>query len=905
MVFAVPFFDQPPALIRPIHPPDAGNPSLQIANPAIEPDTLLAQAVIPDGPTNVDINHDQITISGGETAGANLFYGFEQFNVPTDATANFLANPSVQRVVGYITGGDSSTIDGLLTITGSTADLFIINPAGILFGANARLDLPATFTAATAHGISFGDRWFSVTGENTIQELSGSPTGLAFSNASGAIVNFGDLSLDDGLMLAASNVLDFGSLRSANGTVQVLSHTSGPVSLRDGLLRLDLPSTPLPADLIGTPVALADLLTGGTVAQASVVNVDAQGNVALGDRPISAGDGVISQVTGESALVVAENNLYLPSSNLVTTEALTLLGERVYMSNRESHPLNLNAGGRLTIQGNEGINVLALYNGQTAITGGEVILASDGEISLDSHISSQGDIRFTTLNDHSADFISLYDPIISANGNVSFGSYEGPALKVEATGSIVVNGNIEITGPDATLTADGSGSDEDLLASSRALILRAGETVLQNPANVPQLNVPTLNTDFVADGSISDPPGITVNGNISTQGTSSLDPGGPVILTALGAITLNGEVDTRTFNISGSITIRGGEIFTEELFAGTAFGDPSSITLTSTTGDIIVEVISAGSGGVDIDAAGLFQATGTFQASPRITLDPGEDDALIAFLQEADPDGFSQLDLNEQVFFVIPTSIATSPEAGLGRVSIRHGGGGNTVNNDDYDIQGTGTVTSTPFFVGPNAEGVTITVDTFGSQRVEGFVPLFAPGEFPTNASGTNGAIAQLTGDGSLATAFLDEPFVPEVPVVPSEPTGPLVQEPQPTGPRVPGAQPPTNSEFSSADADNLEDDTEEETVTADQGTDQNTAELLALRGSNVEDCDADEITQENGVTLLSGDCLEETNSDGPQSALPVPPLDFPSAPAVMEGLDYQPPQPISEDVTPLEGVNL
>lgn len=1029
----------PPAPLAFIAPmPSPGVVSLTAISTRTASPLHLAQAVIPDGSTNVDISNDQITIDGGEQAGANLFYGFEQFNVPTDATADFQANPTVQRVVGRVTGGDSSTIDGLLTVTGAPADLFLINPAGIVFGPNARLDLPATFTATTAHGLSFGDYWFKATGENSIQELSGIPSGLAFADPSGAIVNLADLSVDGGLTLAAGTVVDLGSLRSENGPVQVLSPESGTFALRNGLLRLDLAPADLPAELLGTPVPLATLLTGGTAEQAVAITVDAQGNVSLADRPIAAGDSVLTQVAGQSALVAAENHLYLPSSDLSTTEALTLVGERIYATDSKSQPLVLNAGEKLTIQGREGIDVLALYNDQTAIVGGEVALVSDRTISLDAHLSSQDDVSFTTLDGQSADFISLYDPIISANGNVSFGSYEGPALKVEATGSITANGDITITGPDITLSPfrnwesvgdvlletsqfgsgptpapaqivlntdtntvsqaeleiflglpfgslDGLGSgnaingagvstnftaeagdtvsfdwnfvtrelgviptnndfavvvlsgtptvlvdtgfpdgtssgltanpenfenfsfffssndfgsgpesfstvipaagnytlgiglineantstpslllvdnvvpepvlisDESLLATSRALILRAGEPVLQNSANVPQLNVPTLNTDFVNTGVGNNPPSITVNGDIDTSGTFvDSDPGGPVILSAPGAITLNGDVDTVS-TVSGDISITAGEINTGQLDAGGGFQNTSSVTLRS-TGNIVVETISAGSGGVDIEAAGLFQATDTFLASPRITLDPGEDDALIAFLQAADPDGFSQLDLTQEVNFVIPTSIATSPDVGNGRIRIRHGGGGNTVSDADYDIQGTGVVTATPFFVGPNAEGVTITVDTFGNQTVEGFVPLFAPGEFPTDASGTNGAIAQLTGDGSLATAFLDEPFLPED---------------------------PTDPDFSTADTDNLAEETEAETVAADGSSDGSSDNLLALRGG-AEDCDADKITQADGVTRLSGDCLEANEPAGPQSAAP-PNLSLDNSPTVL-----------------------
>ncbi|MDV3352817.1 filamentous hemagglutinin N-terminal domain-containing protein [Leptothoe sp. LEGE 181152] len=1049
MVFVTPLATPPPviALVDPLASPvDVAKVETRIS------DTLLAQAVIPEGATNVEVDNAQITISGGEQAGSNLFYGFEQFNVPPDATADFLANPAVQRVIGHVTGGNSSTIDGLLTITGGSADLFIINPAGVLFGPNARLDLPATFTATTAHGLSFGDQWFDITGENTIQELGGTPSGLAFSEASGAIVNLADLSVDGGLMLAAGTVIDLGSLQSVNGAVQVLSQDSGTVALQEGLLRLDLTTAALPEELGGTTVSLADLLTGGMAEQAAAITVDAEGNVALGNIAIAPGDSILRQVNGQTALLVAQNNLHLPGSQVNTAEAATLIGEHVHITDSASQPLNLDAGGRLTIQGDDSIDILALYNDQTSITGGNVVLASNGEISLDAHIGSTGDVQFTTLDQQSANFISLYDPIISADGNVSFGSYSGPALKIEATGSIIANGDITITSADTTLSpflnwesigevlletsqfgtgptpapsqvlldsgtnavsqaqletflglapgsldglgsgdavngagiratftaqagdtvsfdwnfvtdqdpglvfddndfavvvlsgtptvladtgfpdgsssgltaspeafenfgigffsfdfgtgtesfsttvpADGSYtlgialvnedsafdqslllvdnvtpepvliSDESLLATSRALILRAGETVLQNSANVPQLDVPTLDTDFVETGMGNNPPSINVDGNIFTGDTGFSESGGPVILSAPGTITVNGDINTAS-NASGDIAIAGGEINTGRLIAGGGFENTSSVNLTASNGDIVVETISAGGGGVDIDAAGLFQATDTFETSVRITLDPVEDAALIAFLQEVDAEAFSQIDLNEQIQILIPASIATSPDSGNGLIRIRHGATGNTVSDGNYDIQGTGTVSSTPFFVGPNPENVTITINPEGSSfqaTVSGFTPLFSDTEFPSDASGTNGAIAQLTGDGSLATAFFNEPFVPEVPGTDPGPTpGPGLTP----GPR-PGPQPtePSGPEFSTADTDNLEETEDGETVATESDADN----LLALRGT-AEECDADTVTQEDGVTQLLGDCLEENNGEANQSSIPI-----------------------------------
>ena len=76
-------------------------------------------------------------------------------------------------------GGNASTIDGAIAISGSNANFFLLNPAGIVFGPNATLNVPGAFTATTANGIGFDDGgWFSGT-TNKYQTLIGDPNTFA------------------------------------------------------------------------------------------------------------------------------------------------------------------------------------------------------------------------------------------------------------------------------------------------------------------------------------------------------------------------------------------------------------------------------------------------------------------------------------------------------------------------------------------------------------------------------------------------------------------------------------------------------------------------------------------------------------------------------------------------------
>ena len=75
----------------------------------------------------------------GQQAGANLFHSFQQFNIHSDESATFTGPDSVRNIISRVTGGNASWIDGRLTSAIPGADLYMLNPAGLMFGPNASL----------------------------------------------------------------------------------------------------------------------------------------------------------------------------------------------------------------------------------------------------------------------------------------------------------------------------------------------------------------------------------------------------------------------------------------------------------------------------------------------------------------------------------------------------------------------------------------------------------------------------------------------------------------------------------------------------------------------------------------------------------------------------------------------
>jgi len=709
--------------------------------------------------TVITTQGNKINIGGGSLSGdgTNLFQSFAKFGLTANQTANFLSSPSIQNILGIVKGGNASVINGLITITGGNSNLYLVNPSGIIFGPKASLNLPAAFTATTANRIGFGDYWLSTNSSNNYTLLTGTPSSFAFDTSIGAaIVNEGDIAVTAGnnLTLLAGTIASTGELAAPGGNVTV-STVPGT-----SLIRFTIPGDPLSLEIepLNSSVSsnssstnsLATILTGGQGHNATQLIVNQNGEVELTGSGllVKNGDVVVNKISAGSATIAANQDLILPASQISTTGNLNLLANNTVQAlDNIKTALTVKSGGNLDIFGNQGIDILALNHvDQTSfISGGNLTLVSNGKISLDSHFQSGGNFSILNSQGGAGNFISLYDPIISSNSDVTFGDYTGPSLEVESKGSIT-GGNITITGADTTLCPNGCtpGSDTYILSTEPSVILRAGLSQLANSANIP---ITTSGTSFTTSGATSSAANITV-GNISTNDNGDSSSSGRVILQSLtGNVQTNnidtsltetdsassGSVDIQAFGsiktgsintslntyssnpvLGGGITLNAGSsIMTGDLSTSSSgyFSATSGAVSLTAVSDITTGMIDTSSGSTTsiatsgavslqtTQAAGSQISFNSINTSANGTVGTSGGNVVISSMGVIQGTGFVPSDDN-------PDTILTTGTTSSGSVAIQHDGGPNNVpfivgdaslNGTAGSItSGTSTITPTP-----------------------------------------------------------------------------------------------------------------------------------------------------------------------------------------------------------------
>ncbi len=446
--------------------------------PSLVP-SLVPRPIAPhvDGTGSVVLQTgDRFDITGGALSdnGQNLFHSFERFDLGVDQTAYFVAAPEIRNILGRVTGGKASYLNGHVQVGNGNANLLLINPAGILTGINSVIDLPGSFTATTADWLGFDGQWLNVLETGAFAPQDASLNGLGFSDSvSGTIVNEGRIRLGAGqqLRLVGGMVLNTGELIVPNGEITLLSllgqqvidvGSDGSISLGGAL--------PGKAPLL-TLQSVPELLAARSPHQASKITINAANEVQLLEQVIPAEPGVT--ITAGKLNVSAEQG-----------GRVEVLGDRVGLLSADINATGTQGGGAVLIGGD--------YQGKGVLPNAQQTVVDTGsEISVD--VEATGDAGRTIVW---ADDRTQFAGFISARGGSQGG--DGGFVEVSGQQQLVFRGQADVTasrGMTGTLLLDpgtirivnGNGGANDAALGSGGILFGQG-----SPATTFTLSETTL-----------------------------------------------------------------------------------------------------------------------------------------------------------------------------------------------------------------------------------------------------------------------------------------------------------------------------------------------------------------------------------------------------------------------------
>jgi filamentous hemagglutinin family protein len=461
----------------------------------------VSAQIAPDGslPTSVTSPDGlNFTIDNGTLSGGNLFHSFQDFSVPTNGSAFFNNGLDVQNIFSRVTGGNISNIDGLLRANGG-ANLFLLNPNGIVFGPNASLNIGGSFFGTTANSIQFADGVeFSATNPTANPLLTISvPVGLQMGQNPGAITVQGtgyqfvvnlfapiDRSQNPpGLKVGAGQTLALiggavnfsGGIASANGGGHIEVGSVG-----DGQVGLNL----TPAGWVGDYSAVRQFndihLTQQSLLDASGSNgsIQVQGR----DIKLSEGSSILLQNLGTQTsggiTVQATGAL-----NLTGTIPNGRTGSFIYTENvgmGQTGDIHI-AAAQLSLQEGGAIASRTFV----PASGGNIAIDVSGTIAIDGFASADpiwtsaiGTLTFSSANAGNLTVSTGSLRLLNGAslGSASVGSGQSGTVRVNAQDAIEIAGNNPITLiPSALVTStNSSGNANSVFVNTDRLVIREG-----------------------------------------------------------------------------------------------------------------------------------------------------------------------------------------------------------------------------------------------------------------------------------------------------------------------------------------------------------------------------------------------------------------------------------------------
>jgi len=713
------------------------------------PSVLFAQITPANDGTGtvVNTNGNQFNIEGGTLSGngANLFHSLEKLGLNRDQIANFLANPQVRNILTRVVGGDASIINGLIQVSGGNANLYLMNPAGVIFGPNAMINVPGDFVVTTATGIGVGNnQWFNAVGSNDYQALIGNPSQFAFDLANpGAILNAGNLSVGEGknISLIGGTVLNTGTISAPGGdiTIAAIPGTSRvKISKVGNLVSLEVELSPNANQVLGiNPLDLPTLLTEGK--NAGVIISENTEKILAPGSAIT--EGAISAAGTQGGQVA-------------------LVGQQVGMINGAIDVSGVNGGGTVRIggdyQGNGTIpnaSVTVVDKSSTIKAdatqtgdGGKVIIWADKATGFYGNISAQGGIL-----SGDGGFVEVSGKEnLSFNGLVNVSANQGDwgTLLLDPKNITIADSSSSPSGVDSDLPdiLQGNFSNQDITVNKANLQNQTANVILEATENIT-IN-PGVSLNFTSgSGSIT----FTADADNNNTGNFSMDTSQSI--TALGrSLTISG-VNLTVGNIdTGDSTIsKAGNVTLTATGSNLTIGNITTKADADFLGDFQFEgagnvTLSANSGSITTGNIDAFASISGFRSGQGGTINISARNNLTTGSINASSGGGNggSITLTSQQNSITTGELDTS--------GVNQGGSGNiqiTANNGDITVANINSSTFQDTNYSPVSQVGQITLQTTNGNI------FFNSDSINTWSSKTVGGVLNLTGNINLNQSLL------------------------------------------------------------------------------------------------------------------------------------------------------
>jgi filamentous hemagglutinin family protein len=415
----------------------------------------VSAQITPDSSLGTQVNGSTIApctgncaITNGATRSSNLFHSFRQFSLPNGDVANFQIAPAIQNVIVRVTGVGQpflSNINGTIQ-TSNPANLFLLNPNGIIFGSGARLNIGGSFLATTANRMLFQDGTQFNTSDPAPLLTVNVPIGLQFGSAPGSIQL-------RGTNLSAGNTDNFGDIALVGGNVTLDN------------ARIFTPGRHV--DLAGIATGIANLTLNENALSLNLSETTARADISL----LNASQVGVDAERG-GGISISSNNFYLSGGSLLINGISQNLGS----DSGQVGDIVVNATGVVTADADSKI-VNQVFRGKTGNSGNIQIQAKSISFS-DSAL-----LLATTFGNGNAGNVTLNaQNSVSFDGKTTNGGFQsGIYNTVEETGTGRA-GNIEITTGNLSITRGaqldssvfGKGSGGNIAINARQSVIFDG-----------------------------------------------------------------------------------------------------------------------------------------------------------------------------------------------------------------------------------------------------------------------------------------------------------------------------------------------------------------------------------------------------------------------------------------------